>query len=65
LASRGCQFPAYKVDVGKREECKHLRAVLLDASVADFAISELAFKHAKHMLDLGADRAVLLVERAL
>lgn len=62
---RRYEFPSGEVDVGKGEEREHLCTVLLDAPVANLPIAELAFQNAEHVSDLGANRAVLLVERTL
>ena len=64
-ASRSRKCPAGQKQVGERKQREDLRAVLGDAAIADFAIAELAFDHAKHVLDLGANLAEPAVAAAL
>ena len=59
--SCGRKSPAREIEVGEREQCKHLRAVFGDAAIAHLAVTELAFQHAEHVLDFGADFAEVAV----
>jgi hypothetical protein len=52
--SSGRNSPADKIEVSEREERKHLRAVLGNATIADLAIAKLALDDAQHVPDLGA-----------
>jgi hypothetical protein len=49
------QVSSAKVEVGKCEQRKYLRAVLGNATITNAAVTELAFHDAEYMLNLGAD----------
>ena len=63
--SSGHKSTAGEIEIGEREECEHLRAVLGDAAIADLAVAELAFQHPEHVLDLGAHLAEAAVPGTL
>ena len=56
---------AREKQVGEREQCEHLRAVLGDAAITDTVISKLAFEDAEDVLDLGAYTTEISVAAAL
>ena len=58
LSGRCGQSATRQIRVCQRQQLEHLRLVLSDASVAHFAMAELALHNAKDTLDLGTDRAM-------
>ena len=51
FVSGGRNHPAGEIQVGKRQQREHLRAILGEAAIAYLAIAELAFDDPEHVLD--------------
>ena len=55
--SGGCNHSVGEIQVGKRRQREHLRAILGEAAIAYLAIAEMAFDDPEHVLILGGAKS--------
>src|SRR5437660_6301263 len=63
--SCGRKSAAGEIQIGERQQRKHLRAIFGDAAIAHLAITELALHDTEHVLHFGAHFAEAAIARLL